>query len=394
MRRGLQSSVSPRIAAIVIFVVLAAIQAWWWRAFVWRPPGKGGGSGARMSPIPPGPRIEMGRKDVRVETIAGAPDPGNADGMGRDARFDAPVGIAVDSRHDPTARRTVTLVYVADSRNHRIRIVSESGEVTTLCGGHEGFADGPTGSAQFRFPTGVAVGPNGELYVADSGNHRIRVVRNGTVATLAGGEIGYAVGRGASARFDTPTAICFTPTDGTGLWVADSGNRRVRRVTLDGLADAGRPYPQRPVWVSPGSPVLASLPDGGAWLDGDRAITGIRVGMADMALRHPGAIIRCPRGGYIAADATQGALLWIRDGAAEVLAGGFQEPGSMRGWRDFAGDTALLGRIGGLAMDSQGRILVADTDANSIRRVYVPELANPIAAPPSSVVGMREGGKL
>lgn len=399
MRKGLQSNVSPRVVAVVLFVLLAAIQAWWWRAFVWKPPGKGGVSSGPMSPLPPGPQMELGREDVRVETIAGAPDPGYVDGIGRDARFDAPVGIAVDTRHDPTARRSVTLIFVADSRNHRIRIISEAGEVTTLCGSREGYADGPANAAQFRFPTGVAVGPAGELYVADSGNHRIRVVRNGSVATLAGGARGFAAGRGSMARFDTPTSICLDGSSGAALWVADAGNRRVRRVTLDGTADAGRVLPQSPVWVAPGNPVLIASPDGGVWLDGGRSISGIRVGMAGIALQHPGAVARCPEGGYIAADATQGALLRVRDGSAQVLAGGFQDPGSMRGWRDFAGDVALLGRIGGLAMDSQGRILVADTDANAVRRVHVPELLKPIGGTAAGMParrpradGLREGG--
>ena len=377
MSRGLQRNIPPRVVAVVIFVLLASIQAWWWRAFVWRPPGKGGTSGGPMSALPPGPRMQLGREDVFVETIAGAPDPGFADGMGRDARFDAPVGIVVHTSYDPASLQEAAWIYVADSRNHRIRMIAETGEVSTLCGGQEGYADGPANAARFRFPTGIAVGPAGELYVADSGNHRIRVVRGGTVTTLAGQDRGFAAGVGTSARFNTPISICMTAHNaGYALWVADSGNRRVRRVGLDGSVDAGRVFQESPIWVAPGDPVLIALPDGGLWSNGTSSLSGIPVGDAEISLRNPGAIIRCPMGGFIASDAAQGALLRVRDGAAEVLAGGFQDPGSMRGWRDFAGNSALLGRIGGLAMDAKGRILVADTDANSIRRVHVPELVS------------------
>lgn len=384
---------SPKVVAIVIFVLLAAIQAWWWRAFVWRPPGKGGMSMVSMSQLPPGPKMELGRPDVHVETLAGAPDPGDADGPGRDARFDAPVGIAVDTRYDATARGSRTAIYVADSRNHRIRVVSEAGDVTTLAGSVEGYADGPTGEAAFRYPCGVAVAPDGSLYVADTGNHRIRVVRNGRVATLAGGHVGFAAGAGNAARFHTPVSLCFTALPTPGLWVADAGNRRIRRVTLGGVADAGTPMQAAPVWVTGASPFIASAPDAGVILVNGTGMPPVTVGMDAMPLKHPGAILPSPAGGYIAADATQGALLWIRDGTAQVLAGGFQDPGSMRGWRDFAGDRALFGRIGGLAMDARGRIIVADTDANAIRRVTVPELAQAGGMDPSKGTRkLAEGG--
>jgi sugar lactone lactonase YvrE len=344
--------------------------------------------------------MELGREDVHVETLAGAPDPGDADGPGRDARFDAPVGIVVDTRPDPSGRGVSTAIYVADSRNHRIRVVNEHGDVTTLAGGPEGYADGPVTTARFSYPCGLAVGPDGALYIADTGNHRIRVVRNGIVATLAGGTRGFAVGSGRMAQFDTPVALCFTALPTPGLWVADAGNRRIRRVTLDGGANAGQFVGAMPVWMTPSEPFFASLPDAGRFVvitaslalprqggedqtaavsrqgggsDG-QSMRPVSVGAEALPLKHPGVAIPCPAGGYIATDATQGALLWIRERQAEVLAGGFQEPGSMRGWRDFAGNRALFGRIGGLAIDPSGRILVADTDANAIRRVTVPEL--------------------
>jgi len=66
MKRGLQRSISPRTAAVVILLVIAGVQAWWWRAFIWRPPIKSGVSMNAMSPMPPGPDLEQGRSDVYV----------------------------------------------------------------------------------------------------------------------------------------------------------------------------------------------------------------------------------------------------------------------------------------------------------------------------------------
>jgi DNA-binding beta-propeller fold protein YncE len=107
----------------------------------------------------------------QVTTLAGAPEPGYADGQGAAARFNFPVGVAVDAEGN---------LYVADTANHRIRKITPDGKVTTLAGsGEPGDADGPAGEAQFRAPEGVAVGADGGdrggrfVIVADTGNHRI-----------------------------------------------------------------------------------------------------------------------------------------------------------------------------------------------------------------------------
>ncbi|NDG72512.1 MAG: hypothetical protein EBY32_14700 [Proteobacteria bacterium] len=133
-------------------------------------------------------------------------------------------------------------VYVADSGNHRIRKITASGIVTTLAGsGSAGYADGNGASASFYQALGVAVDGSENVYVADAVNNRIRkITPSGTVTTLAGsGSSGYADGNGASAIFYSPHAVA---VDGSGnVYVADTGNHRIRNIVPDtdgdGLSD-------------------------------------------------------------------------------------------------------------------------------------------------------------
>jgi sugar lactone lactonase YvrE len=157
-----------------------------------------------------------------VTTLAGsAGQSGSVDGARNLALFNGPNGVAVDSAGN---------VYVADSDNSTIRKVTSSGMVTTLAGGagQSGWADGAGISARFDYPYGVAVDSAGNLYVADSGNSTLRkITSDGMVETIGGvaGVIGGADGIGISANFDAPSGIA---VDRVGrLYVADSGNNRI-----------------------------------------------------------------------------------------------------------------------------------------------------------------------
>jgi sugar lactone lactonase YvrE len=121
--------------------------------------------------------------DGTVTTIAGGPEPGFADGKGPAARFNGAMGLALDARGN---------LYVADTGNHRIRKVAPDGTVTTLAGsGQEGSADGPALAATFVMASGVAVGPKGEVYVLEHGyrdDPRVRrITAAGQVTTVAAG---------------------------------------------------------------------------------------------------------------------------------------------------------------------------------------------------------------
>jgi DNA-binding beta-propeller fold protein YncE len=159
-------------------------------------------------------------------SLAGGAE-GYANDAGSSALLHTPSAIALDEDGN---------IYVADTGNNRVRKVTPSGTVSTLAGdGSRGFRDGPAASAQFDAPVGVAVGKDGTVFVADTYNDRIRVVTPaGEVKTVAGGDRpGYADGAGAGgALFDTPCAVAAMP-DGS-LVVADTGNGRLRRVAPDG----------------------------------------------------------------------------------------------------------------------------------------------------------------
>jgi len=115
-----------------------------------------------------GYRVRMITPDARVTTLAGSGEPGYRDGPAPAAEFDVPIGIAVDGEGN---------IYVVDCGAHRIRRISPDGVVTTIAGsGVAGYADGPAAEAEFWYPTDIAVGRDGQLYVADWKNHRIRVI--------------------------------------------------------------------------------------------------------------------------------------------------------------------------------------------------------------------------
>jgi hypothetical protein len=160
-----------------------------------------------------------------VTTLAGSGDSGATDDTGTKASFNQPYGLATDG----------TNLYVADMGNHVIRqIVISSGVVTTLAGtvGSSGSTDATGTSASFYYPFGLATdGTN--LYVADTGNNVIRqiVISSGAVTTLAGtaGSSGSTDDTGAKASFHYPVGLAMY---GTNLYVADTGNNKIRQIVI------------------------------------------------------------------------------------------------------------------------------------------------------------------
>ena len=145
------------------------------------------------------------------------------------ASLSAPFGVAVDK---------VGNLYIADTSNHRIRKVDTSGMITTIAGnGTEGFSGdgGPAAKASLNFPTGVTVDSAGNLFITDQSNNRIREVSTaGVITTVAGnGDAGFSGDHGAatSASLNLPIGTA-VDTAGT-LYIADTSNHRIRRVSAD-----------------------------------------------------------------------------------------------------------------------------------------------------------------
>lgn len=172
-----------------------------------------------------------------VSTIAGLGSvPGQEDGIGSEARFYLPSGIAVNASNH---------LYVADAANFTIREIAPSGTnwiVSTIAGSvtNFGFADGTGTDAMFNFPYGIAVSRSGKLYVADWGNHAIRELApsgaNWVVHTIAGltGNPGANDGAGTAASFNNPTGVA---VDESGnVYVADQSNSAIRRL-IPGQSD-------------------------------------------------------------------------------------------------------------------------------------------------------------
>jgi len=160
-----------------------------------------------------------------VTTLAGSPGQfGNVNGNGSAARFGFLLGVTVDSTGN---------IYAADRGNYTIRKITPAGDVTTLAGsaGQNGSADGTGGAAQFFYPNGVGVDSVGYVYVTDQLNNTIRRVTSATavVTTLAGsvGQSGFADGIGSEALFDVPTGLA---ADRVGtVYVADTFNNRITK---------------------------------------------------------------------------------------------------------------------------------------------------------------------
>jgi len=222
-------------------------------------------------------RVRVIAPDGRIRTFAGT-------GLAGFSGDGGPAGRAQLFRPMDLACSADGALWIADWGNHRVRRVGPEGLITTVAGsGEPGYAGdgGPATAARLDQAYGIAVGPGGVLYIADSANHRVRRVGpEGIISTVAGtGETGYAGDGGPAlgARFDSPQDL-IALADG-GLIVNDEHNHRLRQITPDGtvslLAGNGRPD-----WCGDGGPAISACfndpesialgPDGALWItDGD-----------------------------------------------------------------------------------------------------------------------------
>lgn len=267
--------------------------------------------------------------------FAGTPTPfGGTDGTGRAARFYTPSALAADSAGN---------LYVADQDNATIRKVSPTGVVTTLAGlaGSRGTANGPVASARFLSPRSVAVDQEGNIYVGDYDAHTIRkITPAGLVSTLAGlaETPGNTDGIGTGARLRNPLGVA---VDSQGnVWVADRGNRMLRKIT-----------PQGVVTTIAGATVASTNVDAQG--------TAARFnGMSGLTIDSTGSLYTGDTTNHVIRKISASGLVTTLAGSAGV-----------RGSTNGTGSAARFDNPFSVAADSAGNIYVADTVNETIRKI-------------------------
>ncbi len=277
--------------------------------------------------------LDASRVPYSIGTVAGA-GASDEDGPALEARLQAPAGVAVD-RHGN--------LYIADEANHVVRRVDLAGRISTVAGkGEPGSSgdDGPAVAASLNSPAGVAVGPSGDLFIADRGNHKIRRVSpSGAISTFAGTGLPGSSGDGGpavQARLSSPRSVAVDAL--ANVIIADTGSHAVRRVTSDG-------------WISR----LAG--------SGEQGFSGDN-GPARLAqMRSPTSVAVGEDGTLYIADAGNSRVRRVsRDGAIRTLAG--------------AGE---LGSSVSLSIDPLGRLLIADTSNHRLHALGSDCTVEPIA---------------
>ena len=262
-----------------------------------------------------------------VALQAGISKAGQADGPGPAASFNGPTGMVFDPKGQ---------LFIADTDNNRIRLLTNWGQVLRIAGFTKGFADGHFNSARFSAPRDLAVGPDGTLVIVDTGNSRIRRFRYGwedQVSTVAGdAKAGFADGIGANALFNAPGGIV---ADGSGrFFVADTGNNRVRVIA--------------PGWK------VSTLAGSG--------VSGADDGPGGQAsFKAPAGIDLDSKGFLWLADSGNGRIRRIstKDGSTATVAGGAADPGS--------GPAPLVPMD--IAVGADGWLYIADTGHNGLLRM-------------------------
>ena len=275
-----------------------------------------------------------------ITTVAGTSERGFSgdNGPAVAAQLYYPIGLVVDGAHN---------LYIADSRNHRIRRVDPSGTITTVAGtGERGFSGdgGPAVAAQLNLPRALAADAAGNLYIADRANYRLRRLDSGgTITTVAGtGEPGFSGdgGPAAAAQLNSPEAVA---VDGAGsLYIADENNHRIRQVDRSGT-----------ITTVAGTGIRGFSGDGGpaaaAQLYSPSAVAVDRAGNLYVTDYGNHRIRRVDPSGTITTHAGTGESGIRGDGGPAI--------------------SAQLGFPQGVAVDSAGNLYIADTSNHRVRRV-------------------------
>jgi sugar lactone lactonase YvrE len=269
---------------------------------------------------------------------------GSSDGTGAAALFSSPCGIAINIEEAAN-------IYVADSGNNTIRVITPAGAVTTLAGmpGAAGSADGTGGAALFNNPSGIAMDLPGNLYVADTGNHTIRkITPSGVVTTLAGtpGSAGSSDGTGAAARFSSPRGVA---VDFSGnVYVADTGNNTIRMITSAGVVTT---------------------------LAGAAGVSGSVDGAGNTArFSAPGGIVIDSYGNAYVADTGNDTIRAFSAQPGPVVVITLGGIAGFAGSSDGSGSAAQFSAPESIGLSWNGAVFVADTGNGTIRTVASPPI--------------------
>ena len=269
-------------------------------------------------------RIKKIKPDGEISVLAGNGIMGYKDTIGREAEFAYPQGLAVDKQGN---------VFVAD--NSVIRKITPDGVVTTFAGSlPNGFADGQGAAAKFFGPTGLAIDADGNLYVSDYGNKRIRkITPDATVTTLAGNGVSdYRDGPGDQAEFFDIQTLA---VDHQGnVYVCETWNGRVRKITPDGTVS---------VFIGSTTSLVGS----------DSAPLGIAIDAADnIYVGDHGVVVKISS-----------------SGEHTIYAGSVYVGDGILGYKDGPALTAQFYGPNGLAVDKQGNVYVSDQPNFRIRKI-------------------------
>ena len=259
-------------------------------------------------------------------------------GLAIKANFKTPAGLAFDPEGN---------LYIADRENHRIRKIDTSGNISTFAGiGEAGFSgdDGPSVKARLSLPSGVAIDKKGNLYISDRSNDRIRVVdKKGVIRTYAGsGVAGFQgdAGPALKAQLDKPFGIALDEAE--NLYIADRNNNRVRKVSPEGI-------------------ITTVAGDGGFFFMGDN-------GPAYQAsVAAPTGVAVDKKGNLYIADRNNNRIRLVdKLGMIRTVAGTGQQ--DYNGESETARETNLYLPFG-LTVDSNDNLLVIDRSHYRIRRI-------------------------
>ena len=286
----------------------------------------------------------------KITTVAGAGISGYEDAFSGDggaatlAHIYYPSAVAVDAAGN---------LYICDQDNQRIRKVSSSGIISTIAGnGTVGYAGNGTSAltAEFHYPTGIAVDAAGNVYVCDNNNHRVRKINtSGTITTLAGNGVAGYNGDGIPATMAQLNYPADVAVDAMGnVYLSDQGNNRIRVIDTTGVINtiAGDGTPGN---SGDGGPAIAAQ----LWIP-----QGIKIDNAGNI--------------FIADNGNNTIRMVSAAGIITTLAGS--------GSRGFSGDggpaiSATLNNPSGVAVDLMGNVYIADGGNNRVRKVNISSLS-------------------